>query len=62
VASDGGIFAFGDAAFHGSTGTTPPATPVVGMASNQTSSSPGYWLADGAGQVFAYNANYLGGD
>jgi hypothetical protein len=33
VASDGGIFAFGDAAFHGSTGGITLNKPVVGMAS-----------------------------
>jgi hypothetical protein len=32
VASDGGIFAFGDAAFYGSTGGMPLNEPVVGMA------------------------------
>jgi hypothetical protein len=32
VASDGGIFAFGDVAFHGSLGAHPPTTPVVGAA------------------------------
>ena len=32
VASDGGIFAFGDAAFEGSTGGLPLNRPVVGMA------------------------------
>ena len=32
VASDGGIFAFGDAAFHGSMGATMLNQPVVGMA------------------------------
>jgi hypothetical protein len=32
VASDGGIFAFGDAAFYGSTGGTPLNQPIVGMA------------------------------
>jgi hypothetical protein len=31
VASDGGIFAFGDAAFYGSTGGRPLTRPVVGM-------------------------------
>jgi hypothetical protein len=34
VASDGGIFAFGDATFHGSTGGTHPNKPIVGMAAN----------------------------
>jgi hypothetical protein len=32
VASDGGIFAFGDATFHGSTGGSPLNAPIVGMA------------------------------
>lgn len=31
VAADGGVFAFGDAQFHGSTGANPPAEPVVGI-------------------------------
>jgi hypothetical protein len=31
VASDGGIFSFGDALFHGSTGGTPLVKPVVNM-------------------------------
>jgi hypothetical protein len=32
VASDGGIFAFGDAAFYGSTGSLTLNKPIVGMA------------------------------
>jgi hypothetical protein len=32
VASNGGIFAFGDAAFHGSMGATPLNRPIVGVA------------------------------
>jgi hypothetical protein len=32
VASDGGIFAFGDAGFHGSMGATHIDRPVVGLA------------------------------
>jgi hypothetical protein len=32
VASDGGIFAFGDAAFFGSTGAMTLNKPIVGMA------------------------------
>jgi hypothetical protein len=31
VASDGGIFSFGDAAFMGSTGSVPLKRPIVGM-------------------------------
>jgi hypothetical protein len=33
VASDGGIFAFGDAVFRGSTGSIHLNQPIVGMAS-----------------------------
>jgi hypothetical protein len=33
VATDGGIFSFGDAAFHGSTGSIVLNKPIVGMAS-----------------------------
>jgi hypothetical protein len=33
VASDGGIFSYGDAQFHGSMGGIPLNKPVVGMAS-----------------------------
>jgi hypothetical protein len=32
VASDGGIFAFSDQPFHGSLGSTPPSSPIVGVA------------------------------
>ena len=34
VASDGGIFAFGDAGFYGSTGGMPLNRPIVGMATD----------------------------
>jgi hypothetical protein len=43
VAADGGVFTFGDAAFYGSEGGTPPSNPVVGMAATQA--GHGYWLA-----------------
>src|SRR5205823_2836742 len=42
TARDGGIFAFGDAAFKGSTGAIHLAQPIVGMAA--TPSGNGYWL------------------
>jgi len=32
VASDGGIFAYGDAGFFGSQGATPLNKPIVGLA------------------------------
>ena len=52
VARDGGIFAFGDAGFFGSTGAMRLAQPVVGMAT--TPSTRGYWLVAGDGGVFAF--------
>jgi len=54
VGSDGGIFAFGDAAFYGSLpglGVVPKA-PVVGMA--RTPDGHGYWLVGADGGVFAF--------
>ena len=41
VASDGGIFNYGDAGFDGSTGATPLNKPVVGMG---VPTSGGYYL------------------
>ncbi len=52
VASDGGIFAFGDARFHGSTGALVLNRPIVAMAA--TPSGNGYWLAAADGGIFAF--------
>ena len=52
VASDGGIFAFGDAAFHGSTGALRLNQPIVGMA--PTATGAGYWLVASDGGIFAF--------
>ena len=52
VASDGGIFAFGDAPFHGSTGAIKLNRPIVGMA--PTASGKGYWLVASDGGIFAF--------
>ncbi len=52
VASDGGIFAYGDAAFYGSTGGTHLNQPIVGMAA--TPDGKGYWLVASDGGIFAY--------
>ena len=52
AASDGGIFAFGDAAFHGSMGGQPLTRPVVGMAA--TSDGKGYWEVAADGGLFAF--------
>jgi hypothetical protein len=59
VASDGGIFSFGDAAFHGSMGGIPLDKPVVGMAA--TSDAAGYWEVASDGGLFAFgDAAYHG--
>ena len=59
VASDGGVFAYGDAGFFGSPGGTPLNKPVVGMAASPP--GRGYWLAASDGGVFAYgDAGFFG--
>ncbi len=59
VASDGGIFAFGDAPFCGSTGGIHLNQPVVGMAA--TANGGGYWLVATDGGIFSYgNAQFWG--
>jgi hypothetical protein len=59
VASDGGIFTFGDAGYHGSTGSIHLAQPVVGMA--PTPDGGGYWLVAADGGIFTFgDASYFG--
>ena len=52
AASDGGVFAIGDAGFHGSMGNHALNRPVVGMAA--TPDGKGYWLVASDGGVFAF--------
>jgi len=52
VASDGGVFSFGDANFFGSMGGTPLNRPVVGMAT--TPSTNGYWLVASDCGIFSF--------
>jgi hypothetical protein len=52
VASDGGIFTFGNAGFYGSAGSLPLNKPVVAMA--PTASKDGYWLVASDGGIFSY--------
>ena len=52
VASDGGVFSYGDASYHGSTGGLKLTSPVVGMAA--TADGGGYWLVAADGGVFAF--------
>jgi hypothetical protein len=52
AASDGGIFAYGNAPFHGSMGGQHLAKPVVGIA--PTADGGGYWEVASDGGVFAF--------
>ncbi len=59
VASDGGIFNYGDAKFFGSTGAMTLNKPIVGMAA--TPDGQGYWLVASDGGVFSYgDATFFG--
>jgi hypothetical protein len=59
VASDGGIFAFGDAHYYGSMGGTPLNKPIVGITA--TPDGGGYWEVASDGGIFAFgDANYYG--
>jgi hypothetical protein len=59
VASDGGVFAFGDAGFYGSTGSLRLNQPMVGTAS--TPDDHGYWMVASDGGVFAFgDAGFYG--
>jgi hypothetical protein len=57
VASDGGIFAFGDASFRGSTGGHALVAPIVSMTAP---SSTGYWLAASDGGIFSFGLPFHG--
>ena len=50
VGSDGGVFTFGDARFHGSAAGLPLAGAIVGIAA--TPDGGGYWLVGSDGGVF----------
>ena len=52
VGGDGGIFTFGAAAFHGSTGNLVLQRPVVGI--TPTADRGGYWLVASDGGIFAF--------
>ena len=59
VASDGGIFSFGNAQFWGSTGAIVLNRPIVGMAAK--TDHDGYWLVASDGGVFSFgNATFWG--
>jgi len=54
-----GIFGFGDARFHGSTGNRRLNQPVVGMAATRTGN--GYWLVAADGGVFTFGDAHFSG-
>jgi hypothetical protein len=54
VASDGGVFCFGQAAFDGSAGAQALAAPVSGMAPDQATG--GYWLSGAGGVTYSFGA------
>jgi hypothetical protein len=59
VAADGGVFAYGDAPFYGSTGNLTLNKPIVGMAA--TPDGKGYWFVAADGGIFAYgDAGFYG--
>ena len=59
VASDGGVFAYGDATFYGSMGGKTLNKPIVDMMS--TADGQGYWLVASDGGIFAFgDATFYG--
>ena len=59
VASDGGIFSFGDATFQGSMGGSQLNQPIVGMAAHP--SGDGYWFVAADGGIFGFgDAKFFG--
>ena len=59
VASDGGIFSYGDAVFYGSTGSLTLNRPIVAM--SPTPDDKGYWLVASDGGIFSFgDAGFYG--
>ncbi len=59
VASDGGVFSYGDAHFFGSTGNLVLNKPIVGVA--PTPDGGGYWLVASDGGIFSFgDASFFG--
>ncbi len=56
VASDGGIFSFGDAKFYGSMGGQYTYGSVVSISS--TSNKDGYWISSSGGPIFSFGNAY----
>ncbi|HEX3840366.1 MAG TPA: choice-of-anchor D domain-containing protein [Acidimicrobiales bacterium] len=58
AAADGGVFAFGNAPFFGSTGDFKLNKPVVGIASDPATG--GYWEVASDGGIFSFHAPFFG--
>src|SRR5206468_864528 len=59
VASDGGVFAYGQAGFFGPAGSTRLNRPIVAM--TPTPTGGGYWLVASDGGIFSFgDARFLG--
>ena len=59
MASDGGVFTYGDAKFYGSTGSVHLNQPVLGLA--PVPKGLGYWLVASDGGVFTFgSARFFG--
>ena len=58
VASDGGVFAFGDAHFAGSMGSAHLNAPVQSLVPDRDGS--GYWLVASDGGIFTFEAPFYG--
>ncbi|MEM9606229.1 MAG: hypothetical protein AAGA99_02335 [Actinomycetota bacterium] len=58
IGFDGGVFAIGDAEFHGSMGGQTLNGPVVGIALDPD--GVGYWLVANDGGIFSFEAEFLG--
>jgi hypothetical protein len=59
VASDGGIFSFGDVGYFGSMSGTPLGAPIVGM--DRTADGQGYWMVGRDGGIFNFgDAGFFG--
>ena len=59
MASDGGIFAFGDAGYFGSTGGQILRKPVVGIAASPD--GEGYWEVASDGGIFSFGSTSFAG-